>query len=194
MKFNPSILFTILVAMGFYVLWTSRKILLNKERNAWDVLFLNPILALIALFFIGLVANNLEIWKWIIGLLGIIAVGERLTGVLCSGANSNSELSPIGKISDLLEKSQGIRVHYLLLCFSFALLFFALIFDRYFTTSLYLFIYSIGLMHIQLLRKQEWLEGFSERFRKRFYLSIFIFFVIWSLFWFATLLLVNFKY
>lgn len=51
---------------------------LKNERNAWDALFLNSTIAIIALFMIGLVSNTEEIWLRIVSFIGIMATGSAI--------------------------------------------------------------------------------------------------------------------
>lgn len=78
---GAAIVVTLFAIAIFYV---SSKILLNEKRNGWDVLFLNSTFAILILFFIGLIAQNIDVWKSIIIVLTIVAVGEKLIRALQS--------------------------------------------------------------------------------------------------------------
>lgn len=78
-----------------FILYKSSDILKNTERNAWDILYLNSVLAILTLFFIGLIANNFDVWKFVVGALSIVAAGERLSSALQSKKVSKQEENTI---------------------------------------------------------------------------------------------------
>jgi hypothetical protein len=164
------------VLFAFYVLIKGYKLLAESDRNGWDILFLNSALSIIVLFSIGLIVNELEVWKLIIGLLGAVAIGERLISAL----GQKESLKDLGNFISKIENS---RVHYILLSISFFILVVSLLVDRYIVPSFYFLIYSVGVSHMQLLRRQEWLDNLKGKWRTFFSHSIFIFFIIWSLLW-----------
>lgn len=68
------IFLAVLVFFTLGVLWVT------KNRNAWDILFFNSTLATLALFMVGILANDLSIWKVVAIALGVIATGEKIVG------------------------------------------------------------------------------------------------------------------
>lgn len=74
----------IIITFSAFILCKSSDILKNTSRNAWDILYLNSVLAIATLFFIGLIANNIDVWKFVVGALSIVAAGEKLSGALQS--------------------------------------------------------------------------------------------------------------
>lgn len=54
---------------------------INRQRNAWDILFFNSTLGIIALFMIGILANNNNVWNTIAIAFGLIITGEKITTV-----------------------------------------------------------------------------------------------------------------
>lgn len=63
----------ILILMSGFILWIGRK------KNAWDVMFYNTTLAIVALCIIGLLDGGL--WKEIVYVLGIVAIGGGIAGI-----------------------------------------------------------------------------------------------------------------
>lgn len=55
---------------------------MNRKRNAWDILFFNSTLAILGLFMVGILADNIGVWKYIATGLIIIATGEKIVGLL----------------------------------------------------------------------------------------------------------------
>ncbi len=55
-------------------------LIINKKRNAWDIMFYNTTLAIYVLFMIGLIDGNS--WPTIIYSLGIVAVGTGIAAVM----------------------------------------------------------------------------------------------------------------
>ena len=66
------IFLTIIVIFSIVIFW------INKKRNAWDVLFFNSTLAIVTLFMAGILANDVNVWKIVVGALGIVATGEKI--------------------------------------------------------------------------------------------------------------------
>lgn len=64
------IIILIIVGFIFYI---------NKKRNAWDVMFFNSTLAIVALFMIGIL--NSESWEHIVYSLGVVATGTGIAAV-----------------------------------------------------------------------------------------------------------------
>ena len=54
---------------------------LSKNRNAWDILFLNSTMAIVALFMIGTLANNVSVWNVVAASLAIVATGEKIMAI-----------------------------------------------------------------------------------------------------------------
>ena len=54
---------------------------LSKNRNAWDILFLNSTLAIVALFMVGMLANNVSVWFVVAASLAIVATGEKIMAI-----------------------------------------------------------------------------------------------------------------
>jgi len=54
---------------------------LSKNRNAWDILFLNSTLAIVALFMVGMLANNVSVWNVVAASLAIVATGEKIMAI-----------------------------------------------------------------------------------------------------------------
>ena len=53
---------------------------INRKRNAWDILFFNFTLGILALFMVGILSEDVGVWKHVaIGLI-IILTGEKLVG------------------------------------------------------------------------------------------------------------------
>jgi len=67
----------VLVILSGYVLWLIKQ----QERNAWDVLFLNSTLGIIALFMTGILMNDKEIWLRVISFIGVVATGSAIAAV-----------------------------------------------------------------------------------------------------------------
>lgn len=66
------IFLVIIVIFSAVIFW------INKSRNAWDVLFFNSTLAIVTLFMAGILANNVDVWKIVVGALGVVATGEKI--------------------------------------------------------------------------------------------------------------------
>lgn len=67
----------------FFVLFFSLVVLyICRDKNAWDILFFNTTLATITLFAIGLIAQSEKVWLAIVGVIGIVATGEKITSIL----------------------------------------------------------------------------------------------------------------
>jgi hypothetical protein len=62
----------IIIIFSLVIFW------INKNRNAWDVLFFNSTLAIVTLFMVGILANNIDVWKIVAGALGFVATGEKI--------------------------------------------------------------------------------------------------------------------
>lgn len=75
---------TTVIIFSAVILYVCREILLDNKRNAWDVLYLNSVLAVLTLFFIGLIADDSGVWKFVIGALSVVAAGEKLSTALQS--------------------------------------------------------------------------------------------------------------
>ncbi len=52
---------------------------INRKRNAWDVMFFNTILAIVALFMIGILDS--EYWKDVVYALTLVATGTGIAAV-----------------------------------------------------------------------------------------------------------------
>ncbi|MBU4511701.1 hypothetical protein KKD19_00445 [Patescibacteria group bacterium] len=68
------------IFLGILIAFSVAIFKINNTRNAWDVLFFNSTLAILALFMIGVLANDTNVWKYIVIGLIIIATGEKVTG------------------------------------------------------------------------------------------------------------------
>lgn len=86
-----SIFLSIQYRVGLYVLIISTFALLallmnysweGKDRNAWDVWFFSVPGIIASLFFIGILANDKGVWKWIIVALGGLGGFESLSSIL----------------------------------------------------------------------------------------------------------------
>ncbi len=53
-----------------------------SERNAWDVWFYSMPAAILTLFFVGILANNIEVWKWVAISLGGAVGLESLSAII----------------------------------------------------------------------------------------------------------------
>lgn len=69
------IFLTIIVIFSAVIFW------INKNRNAWDVLFFNSTLSIMALFMAGILANNVDVWKIVVVALGVVATGEKIVAL-----------------------------------------------------------------------------------------------------------------
>jgi hypothetical protein len=58
----------IIVILSLIIFW------INRTRNAWDVMYFNATLAIIALFMIGLLENS--VWDDVVYVLGGVALGS----------------------------------------------------------------------------------------------------------------------
>lgn len=74
MSILSSIFLVVLIAFSTAIFY------INRKRNAWDVLFFNSTLAILMLFIIGLLVNNISVWKYIVVGLMVIATSEKITG------------------------------------------------------------------------------------------------------------------
>lgn len=83
----------------------------------------------------------------------------------------------------LLESIAKTRIHYILLSFSFVLVALSISFNRYFFETFLTFIYAVVFAHIQLARKQEFVDGFEERRRLFYYNFLSILFIVATVFW-----------
>lgn len=54
---------------------------ITKDKNAWDVLFFNSTLSILTLFMVGILANDIDVWKIIAGTLGVVATGEKIVAL-----------------------------------------------------------------------------------------------------------------
>ena len=52
-----------------------------RSKNSWDALFLNSTLAILALCFIGVLADENELWFRIVGFIGLVAIGSGAASV-----------------------------------------------------------------------------------------------------------------
>ena len=52
---------------------------INRKRNAWDVMFFNTTLAILVLFMIGILEN--DVWGQVAYALGGVAIGQGLAGI-----------------------------------------------------------------------------------------------------------------
>jgi len=68
------------VFLAILILFSAAILWLHKGRNAWDILFFNSTLAILALFMVGVWANDLSVWKIVAIALGAIATGEKIIG------------------------------------------------------------------------------------------------------------------
>ncbi len=75
----------ILVVLSGYILWLIKW----RRRNAWDVLFLNSTLGIIALFMIGILMNNQEVWLRVISFIGVVATGSAVAATFIRIGDSN---------------------------------------------------------------------------------------------------------
>lgn len=73
--FMEFVFLIIIVIFSGVIFW------INKNRNAWDVLFFNSTLAIVALFMIGILASDAGVWKIVAGALGIVATGEKIVAL-----------------------------------------------------------------------------------------------------------------
>ena len=73
----------------------------------------------------------------------------------------------IGKVLEFLPKIfrsiSDTKIHYVLLSFSFILVALSISFNRFFFESFLTFIYAVVFAHIQLARKQEFVESFGVK-------------------------------
>jgi len=69
------IFITIIVIFSAVIFW------INKKRNAWDVLFFNSTLAIVSLFMVGILADDANVWKIVVAVLGIVATGEKIVAI-----------------------------------------------------------------------------------------------------------------
>ena len=68
------IFLVLLIIFAGFIMW------LNRKRNAVDVLFFNSTLAILALFMVGIIADDLTTWRYIVVSLALIATGEKIIG------------------------------------------------------------------------------------------------------------------
>lgn len=66
----------LLLLLGAAILYICR------DKNAWDVLAFNSVLGIVALFMIGILAGNAEVWLRIVSFLGVVATGSAFAAVL----------------------------------------------------------------------------------------------------------------
>lgn len=59
-----------------FLIFTGAVFYFARKRNAWDLLFFNTTLGILALFLIGILLNDKEIWLRVISFLGIVATGS----------------------------------------------------------------------------------------------------------------------
>lgn len=62
----------ILLIFALIIFW------INRQRNAWDILFFNSTLGIIALFMIGVLASDNNVWKIVAIAFGSIITGEKI--------------------------------------------------------------------------------------------------------------------
>ena len=65
--------FIIILIMAGFIL------LINRKRNAWDIMFFNTTLAIVVLFVIGILSP--EHWKEIVYALGAVGTGTGIAGI-----------------------------------------------------------------------------------------------------------------
>lgn len=53
-----------------------------SERNAWDVWFYSMPAAILTLFFVGILASDIEVWKWVAISLGGAVGLESLSAII----------------------------------------------------------------------------------------------------------------
>lgn len=80
------IFFALIICLAI-ILCVDSWILLKTNRNSWDILYLNSVLVILVLLFIGLIANDSGVWKFVVSALSIVAAGEKLSSVLQSREN-----------------------------------------------------------------------------------------------------------
>jgi len=97
------------------------------------------------------------------------------------------QLSKLEKILEALTKLfveiEKTRIHYILLFIGFIFIALSISFNRYFFESFFTFIYSLGVIYLQLARKQEFINSMRPGFKLFYYIFLVLLFVLWSLFW-----------
>lgn len=86
-------------------------------------------------------------------------------------------------LSELFKTIEEKRIHYILLSISFILVALSIAFDRYFFETFLTFIYSVIFTHIQLARKQEFVDSWEIKKKQSYYAVLYILFVFSTLFW-----------
>jgi hypothetical protein len=69
-------------------------IIFSWKKNAWDVLFFNSPIAVVALFMIGILANDSEVWQVIVWSIAIIATGGSFVWSLINKLKQNPKENP----------------------------------------------------------------------------------------------------
>jgi len=69
------IFLTILILISLLILSICQK------KNSWDLLAFNTILGIIALFMIGILANDMNVWTKVVSFLGLVATGSAFAAI-----------------------------------------------------------------------------------------------------------------